>query len=303
MYNPISGRGRSAAAAEALRSCLADQGHEAITLASRLDSTDSWLTPALKNAGLLIVAGGDGAMRMAAPAACHAGVPVYHLPLGTENLFAREFGMTKHANTLLSAIERWRIRDVDVGIANGRMFLLMASVGFDAEVVHVLAGSRASSISHFSYVRPILASMRTWRPQRLSIEADGRTRVDQQRGMVVIANSRQYGWRIDPAVNARMDDGLLDVVFFPATSLRQLVGWVIRCRLRRQHRHRNLVSAQGREIVVRCAEPMRFQLDGDPPGKPTDAVWMTGDATDDGCTLRCAIGSSRLRVLTASDGP
>jgi len=343
MYNPISGLGRAAAAAAELARVLESSGHQAVTLPSRLEPTSQWLEPVLcgracqdakvgckgvegaaparqvdasaprhpEAVDLLVVAGGDGAMRMAAPAACRCGTAVYHLPFGTENLFAREFGMDRNPRTLLDAIQRWRIRSVDVGVANGRWFLLMASVGFDAEVVHTLAQSRGQSISHLTYVRPILASMRAWQPPVLDVEVDGVRVVSAMPGMVVIANSRQYGWRIDPAARADMSDGLLDVLFMPAGSMINVLAWAARCRLRRQYRHRRLTQVRGRHVIVRSDRAQHFQLDGDPPGvvhellpEGLDAAALaahqpTEDQSGRPLELCVNICPGLLRVLTA----
>jgi diacylglycerol kinase (ATP) len=259
-----------------------------------------------------VVAGGDGAMRLAAPSACRTRTPVYHLPLGTENLFAREFGMDRRDHTLLRAIESQRVRTVDIALANHRWFLLMASVGFDAEVVHTLAATRGGSISHLTYIKPILATMRTWTPPRLTVEVDGERIVTEQPGIVVVANCRQYGWRIDPAARADMGDGLLDVAFLPAGSLWNVLGWVVRCRLRRQYRHGRFVSARGRGVFVRSDRASHFQLDGDPPGIVHELLpegfqaagpAQTEDQSQGPLSLQIHIVPGLLRVLTAGDGP
>jgi diacylglycerol kinase family enzyme len=237
---------------------------------------------------------------------------MYHLPLGTENLFAREFGMNVAMPTLLAAIDRRDIRRVDVGVANARWFLLMASVGFDAEVVHALAATRGGSISHLTYVKPIIHTMRTWRPPVLTVEVGGDVLVDAQPGIVVVANSRQYGWRIDPAGRASMSDGLLDVVFLPAKSIPQLLMWVARCRMRQQFANRSLAFAQGKDVLVRCEWPQHYQLDGDPPGVVHELLPQgldarghtpTEDETGRPLSLRASICPGLLPVLAANAGP
>lgn len=312
MYNPVAGAGRSAAAAASAAEALMRHGHDVSTIASRLEPTRGWLDAALEGAGLLVVAGGDGAMRLSAPSACRTRTPVYHLPLGTENLFAREFGMNRRDDTLLRAIDAQRVRTVDIALANNRWFLLMASVGFDAEVVHTLAATRGGKISHLTYIKPILATMRTWTPPRLTVEVDGERLVTERPGIVVIANCRQYGWRIDPVARADMSDGLLDMAFLPAQSLRNVVGWVVRCRLRRQYRHDRFICARGRSVVVHSDDANHFQLDGDPPGIVHEllpdgyeaaGLAETEDQAAGPLALRIQIVPGLLSVLTAGDGP
>ncbi len=268
LFNPISGAGQAAEAGKAAAEALQRRHHEVALTPMRLQPPHEWLDDCLHQADALVVVGGDGAVRMAAASAARTQTPLYHLPHGTENLFAREFGMDRSTDTLLKALERHEVRRVDLGQANQRTFLLMASVGFDADVVHELARRRRGAITHLSYLRPILARIWRWRPAPLQISVDGK-RIDQgQSGFVVVGNCRQYGWRLDPAGHASMDDGLLDVVFFPARSRLELIAWAIRCRRRRHLDHRRLIYERGRCVSITCDTPQRYQLDGDPPGLP-----------------------------------
>jgi diacylglycerol kinase family enzyme len=85
-------------------------------------------------------------------------------------------------------------------------------------------------------------------------------------GFVVVANCRQYGWRLNPAGRASMSDGVLDVAYFPANCRRELIGWVVRCRLQWHLCDRRLVYRTGRKVVISSLSPQKYQLDGDPPG-------------------------------------
>jgi diacylglycerol kinase family enzyme len=214
---------------------------------------------------LVVVVGGDGAMRLASGAAGRTSTPLYHFPLGTENLFAREFRKSRSAERLFAAIERFEVRNFDLGIANNRKFLIMASIGFDAEVVHDLAKGRRSGISHLSYAPPILRQFVRWRAPVLRVRVDGETIVDGRRGTVIIANSRQYALRVDPATRADMTDGLLDVVFLPARSVLGVLRWSIACRFRWHLGGTSAIYRCGREIEVISEAPVRYQLDGDRP--------------------------------------
>jgi diacylglycerol kinase family enzyme len=267
LYNPISGAGRAVGAAERLREALDAAGHAATIAPTRLAPAHEWLDPMLAEPGALVIVGGDGAVRMVSGAAARTDTPIYHYPSGTENLFAREFGFTRSRSGVIDALARGDVRRVDVGTANGKGFLLMASVGFDAEVVHDLSGRRTGGISHASYLGPILRQLRRYAPPRLTIEVDGEPLVEGARGFAVIGNSRQYGWRFDPARRASMVDGKLDVVFFPAPTRRRLLGWAIACRLGRHLRRKGLAYRTGGEVRLLCEEAVPFQIDGDAPAE------------------------------------
>jgi diacylglycerol kinase family enzyme len=224
-------------------------------------------TKALTGADLLIVAGGDGTMHSTLPALVGSGVPVYHLAMGTENLFARQFGMDRRPDTLERALDKSRVLDVDVGVANIAgaevPFVLMCSLGPDASVIRRLDETRRGPISHLSYILPILAELRNPCLPCVTIEVDGKRVADGQTGMVVIANSRQYAIRIDPAYKASMTDGLLDIVFFPCKGRLSAVANLVRARLRSHSS--STVYTTGRVVSVRAeaSSPAAIEIDGE----------------------------------------
>ncbi|MHC4415032.1 MAG: diacylglycerol/lipid kinase family protein [Planctomycetota bacterium] len=271
LFNPVAGGGRAGRAARRIGACLADAGHETAYVPTRADPGDDWLEPLLADVGALVIVGGDGAVRTAAGPAIRTGTPIYQLPYGTVNLFAREFGMDRRPDTLLRTLARFEPRRVDAGDANGQVFLLMASVGYDAEVVHDVAGGRGSSTSHLSYLIPMLRHLRAWRPSTLAATVDGRPLsaggVLKPGGLLIVANCRQYMWRLNPARRAQMCDGQLDVLFFPLRSPAGLVGWIFKCAARRQLADPRLVYRMGRTVEIVCDPPQHAQLDGEPlPG-------------------------------------
>ncbi|UCD74450.1 MAG: hypothetical protein JSV91_11750 [Phycisphaerales bacterium] len=279
LYNPISGAGRSELDARSLAQRLDAAGHAVALAETQPEPGEGWLADELAGCKLLVVVGGDGAVRMAGQPAARTDTPIYQYPGGTENLFAREFGMDRSAETLLRAIDRFRIRRVDVGEAEGRPFLLMASVGYDAGVVDDLARRRGRSISHLSYLGPMLRQFLRWRPPRLEVLIDGE-RLDTHdqppggdqaaaagmQGWVIVANSRQYAARLNPAPMADMSDGLLDVVYVPLRSRLGLLPRMAYYRLGWQDRDSAVVRRRGRTVELRMDPPQFLQLDGDPPG-------------------------------------
>jgi len=66
------------------------------------------------------------------------------------------------------AVRRGRVVALDAGRANGKLFLLMVGVGYDAAVVHELARVRKGPIGYANYVLPrrwrcAITSTRRWR--------------------------------------------------------------------------------------------------------------------------------------------
>ncbi|MFI4855954.1 MAG: diacylglycerol/lipid kinase family protein [Phycisphaerales bacterium JB065] len=289
VFNPISGRGQGPRLARWLNDQLAERGDghkiELFEVGPAAERRDLVMTlegkpePGYRDqrvppADGLIVIGGDGTVHSCAKPAAQTGTPLYHFPTGTENLFAREFGMTRDIATVRAAIENLKQHElagrqmprIDLGRCNGRSFLLMASVGVDANIVHRLCRKRTGRISHLSYAPHILAELiRPW-SKPLTITVDGYTVVDRCKGMVVVANSRQYAMRVDPARRADMSDGKLDVVFFPARHWTGSGLWMLRSRFGQHLRSKKLVYRVGETIRIEShGGAMAYQLDGEAP--------------------------------------
>lgn len=294
VFNPIAGAGRAAEEGRRVAESLKDAGHSVVIVETRMEAPSHWLDPELKECRVIVVAGGDGTVRQVSESAMKFSIPIYHYPLGTENLFSREFGMDRDVNRLIQAIEKGNVRRVDIGRANGRLFLLMVSVGFDAEVVHDLASRRSGGISHASYLGPMVRQLLRFSAPRLEVTVDGQRVDNGKTGFVVIANSSQYGCRLDPAPDADMSDGELDVVFFPTASRRALVGWIWRCWRRRHRADKRLIFRRGREVIVQSEHRQAYQIDGDRP----EVIPDCDDECGPGLTpLRIEIVAGMLEVL------
>ncbi len=264
LRNSIAGRGEGRREVDAMVGELTAAGHESVIIdVNRGVARDEALAAALRDATALVIAGGDGTVHHAAPLALEADVPLIHFPMGTENLFAREFGHTRSPASVVAAVRKRAPRRVDIGYAGPRPFLLMASAGFDSCVVERLAAARRGAISRMTYVHHSTAEFIRPRFVPLTVRVDGREIVRDQPGMVVIANSRQYAARLDPARHASMTDGALDVVFLPIASRFDILRRTIQVSTGRHLSDPTILTAKGREIVLTPAAGLPLQLDGE----------------------------------------
>ena len=107
----------------------------------------------------LISVGGDGTVaelvNRTAP-----GLPMTVFPAGNENLLARYFGLGPTPEECCRTVVEGAVVRRDAGQANRRIFLIMVSCGFDADVVHCLHLHRTGHVTSASYFNPIMASIR-----------------------------------------------------------------------------------------------------------------------------------------------
>lgn len=277
--NPRSGSGRALQQAQAVTAHLQSAGitvkrHDIGPGLPPVDPITALAAapgPRAAPPAAMIVAGGDGTVRSLAAAAIATGVPLYHLPSGNENLFAREFAMTARPERVLAALFRGKVTAIDAGEARWRgsdtpiPFYLMASIGPDAGVCHRLDATRTKAVGHRAYTGPIAHEFVEPAIHRLQVSADGRKVIDA-RGMLVVANCRQYAMRIDPCPQADPTDGRLDLAFIPGETATDILNTLIRLRLR--HPPPELIRASGHTIQITLPPKAMLQVDGEAASMP-----------------------------------
>ncbi len=274
-YNPVSGRGKACNMAYAIAEQFVKITCDVEMIATQASDPRKWLTPKLEcTPDAVIVVGGDGTLRQVASVLVGTTIPVYHAGSGTENLFAKSMNTNNTPKNTLGRVVESAMHvaniQIDTVTANGEFMLLMASVGFDAAVVTDLATNRGSSITHFSYIMPCVRQLLKWNPPKVSIVVDGETIVKNKIGWAVVANSKQYARGLNPARNANIADGKLDVVFLPLKGRLSLLKWIRLMHHGTHLHHPDVVYATGREIEVCTTNPAPWQLDGDPVGNATE---------------------------------
>ena len=266
--NPYSGSGRYRDRVEALGQALGNHGLTARTL-WRLDDASPLGACTCRH---VVAAGGDGTVATvvnALMARGQSGPAVAVLPLGTENLLARELGFTTDVERLAEAIARGPCRRVDLGRTGDRYFTLMLSAGFDAEVAHRLARHRARSgqlhhIRHATYARPLLAAALRYRfdPVEL-VPDDGRSYRGSE---ALVFNVARYGLGLPFAPDARIDDGLLHWVVFEKPGRARLLAYLTAVLRRRHLRRSDVHHGTARHVRIHSDKPVPVQIDGDAAG-------------------------------------
>ena len=241
---------------------------------------------------LVVAAGGDGTLSLVAHCTPPATL-IAPMPIGTENLVAKHFGVTNDVGAMAETILRGRDLAIDAGVANGKLFLVMVTCGFDAEVVRAVHLTRRGHINRFSYFWPTMRAIRRYRFPELTVEFSPPAESPDVRGMTTgggvepVANpvaetiadeSLQCRWAmvfnlpryaaglgIEP--DAIGDDGVLNLCAMKngsvAAGFRYLAG--VLCK-----RHIRWPDVNRRHIVgcrVTARSPVAYQIDGDYAGK------------------------------------
>ncbi|MCH5376625.1 MAG: protein BmrU, partial [Planctomycetes bacterium] len=220
---------------------------------------------------IVVAAGGDGTLSLAASVALeslagNASMPaLIPMPMGTENLVARQFGFTRSAEQVVQTIRHGVIHPIDAGRANGKLFLIMATSGFDAEVVRRLHLTRRGHIRRLSYLWPMLRAIRKYSFPTLRVRVDGGETIECAWAMVF--NLPQYGGNLLIEPGAIGDDGVFDVIAFRSGSILSGLRYVAEIWVGRLLKDVTVVRLRGETIQIESDVKTPYQLDGDYAGK------------------------------------
>ncbi|GLW64194.1 hypothetical protein Arub01_24380 [Actinomadura rubrobrunea] len=277
IVNPAAGGSASAAALVPVARLLREAGAQVVVEYSRDLEHAAALARAAADAGRVVLGvGGDGMVGCVGGALAGTRAVLGIVPAGRGNDFARQLGIPSQPDALARLLLEGEPRPVDAIDANGTPVLGSVYAGVDA-VANDNANKtrllRGSAAYYIGALRAVLA----WRHADYVITVDGREH--RRTGYTVVAaNSGWYGFGRHIAPDARVDDGLLDVVIIKRAP-KLLFFTVMRELERGAHVRRPQVEVlRGRKVRIELADPGRtlpYGADGELPGTlPVTAAVM-----------------------------
>jgi YegS/Rv2252/BmrU family lipid kinase len=215
-------------------------------------------------AELILVSGGDGTVMACAGALAGTDVPLAVLPAGTGNLLARNFGIPRGLTDAVAVAAVGDSRRIDVGVAGDARFLVMAGIGFDAQMLDDAPERLKSAVGWPAYL--VSAVRHLLEPRHsFTLELDDRPPLGRRGRGVLVGNVGKLQGGLPVLPDALPDDGLLDVAVIKTKGLASwalLAGSVV---LRRPD-GRRLETFQAAKISVRCDDGLPTELDGEVTG-------------------------------------
>jgi YegS/Rv2252/BmrU family lipid kinase len=173
-------------------------------------------------ADLVVACGGDGTVTACAAGLAGTGTPMAVVPAGTGNLLARNLGLPLDVRGALGVALAGVNRELDVGDANGRPFLVMAGLGLDAQMLGSTSEPLKKRLGWVAYAVAGLRHLRD-RPMRVTLRADGGPPHERRASAVIAGNVGRLQGGVTLLPGAAPDDGLLDVVVLTAAGW---AGWL-----------------------------------------------------------------------------
>ncbi len=213
---------------------------------------------------IAVAAGGDGTANEVANGLLAAGGGTMAvIPLGTANVLAAELGIADLAGAA-AAMQSGFSFACRPGLANGRGFLMMAGIGFDAHAVAGVSPRLKRFLGKGAYVLATLHQLWRFDFPRYRVTING---VIHEAASVIVARGHFYGGRFVVAPQARLDSEDLHVCLFRRGGRGRTIVYALALALGRLHRLADVDIIRARKVMIEGPPGDPVQGDGDLIGR------------------------------------
>jgi diacylglycerol kinase (ATP) len=222
VINPVSGGGRGAILGREVAGYFDSKSlpHQVITstTAQNLElSVKEFLDLQGDGCDGVIAVGGDGLAHLVMQQVVPRAIPFTVIPAGTGNDFVRALGWSLSSIAKqLDCVTTEQPKRIDLGKVDSEWFGAILSTGFDS-VVNEKANRMNWPKGPMKYNAAIAMELPKFKPLRYTIGLDD-TVIETEAMLIAVANGSSYGAGMLVCPDARMDDGLFDVLVLRPVS-------------------------------------------------------------------------------------
>lgn len=233
---------------------------------------------------MIIASGGDGTLSATAEALVGTNIPLGVISRGTANAFASALGIPDTIEAACETILGGITKVVDAAMCNGKPMVLLAGIGFEAEVVEKADRESKNRLGMMAYIVAGVQQLREFETFEVTIETDEKV-VTVTAAAVTIANAAPpTSILAQGPAGIIYDDGLLDLtVVAPQTRAGAVASayHLLQTALRGDAAERDDIGyLRAQRIKVTTDPPQKVVLDGEVIGTmPIEVECVPGGLT------------------------
>jgi YegS/Rv2252/BmrU family lipid kinase len=209
-----------------------------------------------------VVMSGDGLIGQICGVLAETDAAMGIVPGGRGNDLARVLGIPSDPAGSVGVLADGDTRRIDVGIANGRRFLGVASCGFDSDANRIANEARLVK-GNLVYAYAAIRALIAWRPATFTVVIDGGEPIEYAGYSVAVGNSRAFGGGMFVAPHAELDDGQLDVITVSDVSKLRYAKGLPKAFKGTHLENEEVTELRGAEVEIRASRDFAVYADGE----------------------------------------
>ena len=214
---------------------------------------------------LIICVGGDGTLNEITSELIGTNVAVGVIPTGSGNGFALHNGVKRNIKLAIKQLNNSRIKKVDSANVNGKTFINVSGIGFDAHIANLFSKQKTRGFS--KYIMLILKEL-NYLAKEYTIEYEKEKR-KLKAILISFANASQYGNNFKISPNASITDGKLDFVLLKNIPKWKIPLLLFKIAIGQAHKSKYIEIISVKKMIIRTKEN-NIHLDGEPLKINTD---------------------------------
>jgi YegS/Rv2252/BmrU family lipid kinase len=269
VINPISGIGRQRTIEKAISRHLdfSLYEHEIAFTQYPHHAAEIAKNAAGNNFEVVVAVGGDGSANDIANGLLNSNTAMGIIPLGSGNGLAHHLKIPFRISMAIKVLNKYKPSKIDTATMNGKLFISIAGIGFDAMVADKFALQKRRGFRTYLYL--VIKEFFKYKPSEYIIEANGN--VFKTKALLIsFANSDQFGNNISIAPKASISDGYLDLCIIKELSTLKAVRIAHKFFLKNIDSSRFVETIKIKEARISCDDFIHSHIDGDADEKVTD---------------------------------
>jgi len=211
----------------------------------------------------IVSVGGDGTASEVASALVNTGCVMGMLPFGTGNDLAKTLGIPKEPLEALKLLLLDKPRSMDAGTVNGSLFINVAGLGFDVDVLLNTDRYKARFKGMLPYFLGILRTLAKVSFPHAVIKDDTGRVIEHDVLIVIVGNGSCFGGGMNATPLADVSDGLFDVCVIRKLSRLRMISLLLSFVKGKHVGLEPVEYFKCRELSVECSPQRLLQLDGE----------------------------------------
>ncbi|MFC2124578.1 diacylglycerol/lipid kinase family protein [Bacteroidota bacterium] len=210
----------------------------------------------------LVVFGGDGTLHEVINGVGDRGIPISVISTGTGNDSVKPLYKKRRFLDQLHIALDGKIKEVDAGICNDRLFINGLGIGFDGKVVELMQTNFNKQPGYISYLQTVLKILATYKESELSFTIDDKS-FNEACLLLTIGNGTTFGGGFKITPQAKMDDGLLDVCIMGKITPWKRFLHLPKMKNGTHGKIKTVQFAKGKEIIIDATDDAVAHIDGE----------------------------------------
>jgi YegS/Rv2252/BmrU family lipid kinase len=285
IFNPVAGQGDPDQDLLTIQSLLEPEIELDIRLTTpEVDAGQLASEAVERGVHMIIVSGGDGTLSAAAEAVVGTNIPLGVISRGTANAFASALALPNTIEAACETILQGRPKVVDAALCNGKPMVLLAGIGFEAEMVEKADRETKNRFGMLAYIMAGVKQLREFESFEARIETQEKV-ITVTAGAVTIANAAPpTSVLAQGPAGIICDDGLLDLTVVAPANLAGAIAsayHLLQTALSGDAAERDDIGyLRAKSIKVTTDPPQKVVLDGEIIGTtPIDVECIPGGLT------------------------